>query len=186
MPPHHDGPIGPIPGGADPDAYDRRRRRVLWRIPTGLYLLGSRAGERRNLMACSWVVQLATAPKLVGVGVELGAYTCELVRAGGVFSVCLLAREDRALVRRFVRPAVDDPAGHRLNEVPYHDAPSTGAPVVDQAAGFLDCRVTRELELGSHALFVGEVVDAGGPIGGEGGAGTELLRMEDTAMSYGG
>lgn len=184
--PQHDGPIGPIPAGADPDAYDRRRRRVLWRIPTGLYLVGSRAGERRNLMACNWVVQLATAPKLVGVGIEVGAYTFDLVRSGGSFSVCFLRREDRALVRRFVKPATDDPAGRRLNEVPYHDAPVTGVPVVDQAVGFLDCRVTREVELGSHALFVGEVVDAGGPIGGEDGAGIELLRMEDTRMSYGG
>ncbi len=185
MPPHA-GPIGPVPPGCDPDAYDRRRRRVLWRIPTGLYLVGSRAGARRNLMTGNWVVQLSTEPKLVGVGIEVGVHTYGLVRDGGVFAVSFLSRSDRSVVRRFVKPAVDDPAGRTLNEVPYHDAPVTGAPVVDQAVGYLDCRVTREVELGSHCLFVGEVVDAGGAIGEEDGEGVELLRMEDTRMSYGG
>ena len=44
------GLVGPFPPGADPDAYDRLRRRVLWRMPAGIYLLGSAAHGRRNLM----------------------------------------------------------------------------------------------------------------------------------------
>ena len=180
------GLVGPFPQGADPEAYDRRRRRVLWRIPTGLFLLGSRSGERRNLMTCNWVTQLATSPKLVGAGVETGVHTYELIRGGGGFTICFLARTDRAVVRRFVRPATDDPAASTLNDVAYHHAPVSGAPVVDQAVGFLDCRLEREVDLGSHALFVGEGVDAGGALADEGGTAIELLRMEDTRMSYGG
>ncbi|HEV2361741.1 MAG TPA: hypothetical protein VGS21_08570, partial [Acidimicrobiales bacterium] len=66
-------PVGPFPPDIDPsdegalDAYDRRRRRVLWSFPTGLYVVGSRHGEERNLMTCSLLAQLATTPKLVGV-----------------------------------------------------------------------------------------------------------------------
>jgi hypothetical protein len=37
--------------------------------------------------------------------------------------------------------------------------------------------------VGSHSLFVGEVLDAGFAIGGEN---VPVLRMEDTRMSYGG
>lgn len=184
--PAQTGLLGPFPEGIDPERYDRRRRRVLWRIPTGLFLLGTRSGERRNLMTCNWVTQLATAPKLVGVGVEVGVHSYGLLREGGVFTICFLDREDRAVVRRFVRPAEDDPTASTLNGIPYHPAPVTGAPVVDQAVGFLDCRLVREVELGSHSLFVGEVVDAGGAIAEEDGEEVALLRMEDTRMSYGG
>ena len=35
--------IGPVPAGRDPEAYDRMRRRVLWSLPTGLYVLGTRS-----------------------------------------------------------------------------------------------------------------------------------------------
>ena len=52
------GPVGPFPTGADPEEYDRLRRRVLWTMPSGLYIVGSRAGERRNGMTCNWVTQL--------------------------------------------------------------------------------------------------------------------------------
>lgn len=182
----HQGLTGPFPPGMDEERYDRRRRRVLWAIPTGLYLLGSRAGDRRNLMTCSWVTQLATSPKLVGAGVEVGAHTHDLLREGGVFTICLLDRDDRVLVRRFVRPAVDDRASFTLNGVAYHDAPVTGAPVADQAIGYLDCRVQREVALGSHSLFVGEVVDVGGLVAEDEAREVGLLRMEDTRMSYGG
>ena len=41
------------PRGRDPDEYDRLRRRVLWSMPTGLFVVGSRAGDRRNLMTAT-------------------------------------------------------------------------------------------------------------------------------------
>jgi flavin reductase (DIM6/NTAB) family NADH-FMN oxidoreductase RutF len=54
--------VGPIPDGADPEVYDRVRRRVLWRMPTGLYLIGSLAGGERNLMTANLVGQLCVDP----------------------------------------------------------------------------------------------------------------------------
>jgi hypothetical protein len=48
------GPIGPFPADIDtPEAeaeYDKLRRRVLWSLPYGLYVVGSRLGIQRNLM----------------------------------------------------------------------------------------------------------------------------------------
>lgn len=174
-------PVGPFPEGADAEDYDRMRRRVLWAMPSGLYVLGSRAGDRRNLMTLSWAAQLSFDPKLVGVSVEASAVTYELIVEGGAFSVCLLAREDRALVRKLVKPSVHDPAQGTLNGVAFRDG-LTGVPVVSAAAGHLDCEVRHRLDLGDHSLFVGEVVDAGFSRP----EGTEVLRMEDTRMSYGG
>jgi flavin reductase (DIM6/NTAB) family NADH-FMN oxidoreductase RutF len=58
----------------------------------------------------------------------------------------------------------------------------TGAPILASAAAWLDCEVREQLEVGSHTLFVGEVVDCG--FGGDEDA--DVLRMEDTRMNYGG
>ncbi len=175
--------IGPFPLGIDPVDYDRRRRRVLWRMPTGLYLLGSRAGTRRNLMTCNLAVQLASEPKLVGVAVESGSVTLGLVREGRSFALSLLSRDDRALVRIFAKPAIDDPEAGTLSGVACLDAPATGCPTPAGAAAVLDCRLEREVELGSHSLLVGEVLDA---VFGEKGEEVEVLRSEDTRMNYGG
>jgi len=164
-----------------PGEADRTRRRVLWSLPSGLYVMGSRLGERRHAMTASWVVPLATEPKLIGVGVEQGALTLQLVRDGGVFSVCTIARTDRALVRKFVKPGSFDPIEGTLNGLPVHEE-VTGAPILDGAVAWLDCRVDRLVDFGSHTLVAG-VVEAAGFQAGED---TPVLRMEDTRMGYGG
>ncbi|MDQ2725819.1 MAG: flavin reductase family protein [Actinomycetota bacterium] len=167
--------------GTDPDEFDRRRRRAMWSMPSGLYLLGSRAGDESNLMTINWVTQVASDPKLIGVSVETGAVTHRLVSEGGVFTVCILYRSDRAVVRRFVRPAERDAATGALNGFDVFAA-RTGAPVFAGSAAWLDCEVRHRLDLGSHTFFVGEVVDGGAPAEAD----AEVLRMEDTRMNYGG
>jgi flavin reductase (DIM6/NTAB) family NADH-FMN oxidoreductase RutF len=172
--------VGPFPEGADADAYDRRRRRVLWAMPSGLYVLGSAAGGRRNLMTLNWAMQVGVEPKLIAVSVELAALTHGLVQQGGCFSLNLIRREDRAVVRKFVKPLDDSGEEGVLAGFPVFTAAS-GAPILAASAAWLDCAVTASLPFGSHTLFVGEVVDCG-----DLAEGTEILRMEDTRMNYGG
>jgi flavin reductase (DIM6/NTAB) family NADH-FMN oxidoreductase RutF len=176
-------PVGPFPSGADPEEYDKLRRRVLWTMPSGLYVVGSRSadGGRLNLMTLNWATQLSFEPKLVGVGVEHGAVTHDLISEGRVFSLCIVDREDRAIVRKFVKPAEVDAAAGTLNGFPYV-ARTTGAPILAQAVGWLDCELRQAVPVGGHTLFVGEVVDAGF-LKDEA---TPVLRMEDTRMNYGG
>ncbi|HEY1652104.1 MAG TPA: flavin reductase family protein [Acidimicrobiales bacterium] len=169
---------------ANDDDLDRHRRRVLWAMPTGLYLIGTRAGDEVNLMTANLVVQVCLEPKLVAVALEREAVTMRLVREGHAFSISLLPRSERDVVRRFVKPVVDverspDGAvlalsGHAVSEVG-----RDRLPVLASAAGFLVCDLTRTEELGSHTLCIGEVTDVGGEP-------SEVLRMEDTRMHYGG
>jgi flavin reductase (DIM6/NTAB) family NADH-FMN oxidoreductase RutF len=186
--------VGPIPAGREADEYDRLRRRVLWSLPVGLYVLGSRAGNRRNLMTVSWVTQVAQVPKLVGVGVERQARTHELIIEGGVFALSLLARRDRALVRHFVKPVeevdIDEVSGSgTMNGAPVRGG-STGAPILEVAVAWLDCEIRHTLPVGSHTWFVGEVVDVGvaepPETPADDASDGSVLRMEDTRMNYGG
>ena len=49
--------------GTPDEELDRHRRRVLWALPTGLYLVGSRAGDEVNLMTANLVVQVCIEPE---------------------------------------------------------------------------------------------------------------------------
>ena len=87
------GPIGPYPPGVETDEqrdeYDRLRRRVLWKMPSGLYVIGTTdKAERRNGMTANWVTQLGFDPKLVGVGVEHGGGHPRADRGRRVSSAC--------------------------------------------------------------------------------------------------
>src|SRR6476659_8567147 len=180
--PAKEGPVPPFPAGADPDEYDRQRRRVLWKMPSGLYVVGSTdKGERRNGMTLNWATQVSFDPKLIGIGVEREAYTHELIEAGGVFSVCIIDREDRAIVRKFTKPVEVDVAARTMNGFAYVER-ATGAPILAQSVAFCDCEVRDRMVVGDHTFFAGEVVEAGFLADET----TEVLRMEDTRMNYGG
>jgi flavin reductase (DIM6/NTAB) family NADH-FMN oxidoreductase RutF len=179
--PVQQGIVGPVPPGREPEVYDKLRRRVLWKMPSGLYVLGSRAGERRNGMTINWVTQLSFDPKLMGVSVEREAFTHELVTEGRVYTVNLIAQEDRAIVRKFTKPVEVDPSAHTLNGFPFHDG-VTGAPILDQAVAFLECEVRQAIELGGHTLFLGEIIECGFQLD----EATSVLSMGDTRLNYGG
>src|SRR4051794_560261 len=180
------GPVGPFPAGVDGDEaeaeYDKLRRRLLWTFPSGLFVIGSRAGDRRNGMTANWVTQVSFDPKLIAVSIEKGALTHELISEGGAFTVNSIDREDRAIVRKFTKPVDVDTDAHTLNELPYHDGAVTGVPVLDQAAAFVECEVRDTGDVGGHSLFIGEVVNAGFQKDEE----PPVLRMEAPRMSYGG
>ena len=187
----------------DLEAFDRLRRRVLWALPTGLFVVGSRAADARNLMTCNWVMQVATSPKLVAVAVESGSMTRDLIERGGSFSVSLLARSDRSLVRRFVKPVRDietDAAGvaTSMQGEPVIEV-DNGLPCLATSVAWLTCSVRsivnwdglRPTEAGpsvaSHVLVVGEVRAVGesdrlaSPHDDD-----VILSMTDTRMNYGG
>ena len=188
---------GPESDGHRADQYDRLRRRVLWSMPTGLYVIGSRSGDLVNLMTANLVMQVATSPKLVSVAVEGSSVTRRLVDEGRRFTVSILDRTDRALVRRFVKPVTDVVRGEDGTVVSIQDQAvlqvAGGLPVLAGAAGWLACEVRQVVELprgtdgpASHVLYVGEVVGAGEAERTPDGPELEILRMEDTRMNYGG
>ncbi|MDJ0953621.1 MAG: flavin reductase family protein [Acidimicrobiia bacterium] len=154
--------------------------KVTWQIPNALCLVGSRAGDEWNGMTQSWVSQVAMSPVLIAISVDATAVTNRLIREGGAFSVNLWDQADTRVFVKFSKPAVKD--GDTLNGRPIRVG-VTGSPIFVEAVAFLDCRVTQTIELGSHDLFIGEVVDVGFH---EGREGTPVASMSDTRMKYGG
>ena len=157
---------------------DELLNRVTWKIPNALALVGSRAGDERNAMTTSWITQLSMEPVLIGVGVDNSAVTHRLIADGGSFTVNLWDAEDTRVFVKFSKPATAD--GDTLNGRPVRTA-ATGAPVFDEAIAWMDCEVRHTLDLGSHTLFVGEVVDAA--IRDDD---ARPASMNDTRMKYGG
>lgn len=157
---------------------DELLNKVTWKIPNALTLVGSCSGGERNAMTTSWITQLSMDPVLIGVGVDNGAVTHRLISEGGSFSVNLWDADDTRVFVKFSKPAVDD--GATLNGRPVRSA-TTGAPVFDEAIAWMDCEVRHRLDLGTHTLFVGEIVDAA--------IRDDAARpssMNDTRMKYGG
>lgn len=154
--------------------------RVLWRIPNVLCLIGSRSGDEWNAMTASWVTQVSMDPVLVAVSVEVTAVTNRLISSGGSFSVNLWDRADTRPFVKFSKPAAFE--AMTLNGRPIREG-VTGVPVFEEAAAWIECSLFHTVPLGTHDLFLGEVVGVGLAEGSEEAG---VARMEDTRMKYGG
>ena len=167
----------------DEEAYDHGRRRLLWGLTTGLYLLGTHHGDDLHVMTTSWATQLAISPKLVGVSVEANARTRQFIDASGSFLLALLAVDQKNIIRKFVK--VDQRREVKEGSLAIEGVPfglsEMGNPYPIAAAGFLEMKLVSRLELGSHTLFVGEVTDAVEFV-----LGAVMLSIRDTRMNYGG
>ncbi|WP_420609297.1 flavin reductase family protein [Candidatus Poriferisodalis sp.] len=164
---------------------DELANRVTWKIPNALALVGSRSGDERNAMTTSWITQLSMEPVIIGIGVENTAVTHRLITDGGCFTVNLWDAENTRPFVKFSKPAAYEAVAEgtstgTLNGWSVYEA-ATGAPVFVDAAAWMDCEVRHSVNLGTHTLFMGELVAAG--INDDE---VRLASMSDTRMKYGG
>ncbi len=157
---------------------DQLVNRLTWKIPNALALIGSRSGSERNGMTASWITQLSMEPVLIGVGVDNTAVTHRLISEGGSFTVNLWNAEDTRVFVKFSKPATY--ADGALNGRAVKEA-TTGAPVFTEAIAWMDCEVRHAVDLGTHTLFVGELVDGDIHVDE-----ARSASMSDTRMKYGG
>jgi flavin reductase (DIM6/NTAB) family NADH-FMN oxidoreductase RutF len=134
------------------------KKTALRMIPYGIYVLTADDGKGGIAAATvNWVTQTAFAPPLVVVGVKTDSGAYRTITVGRSFALNMLGKDQKGLAFTFFRPA--DVADGKLSGQAYRKG-STGAPILVDAPGAVECRVTAIVEQGDHHIVVGEVVDA--------------------------
>jgi len=122
----------------------------------------ARAGERPNIITIAWAGTVNSDPPMVSVSVRPGRHSHLIIRDTGEFVVNLVGRELlKAADFCGVRSGRDTDkfAACGLEAVPAEGM--SQAPAIAQSPVWLACKVRSALELGSHTMFIGEVVSAG-------------------------
>jgi flavin reductase (DIM6/NTAB) family NADH-FMN oxidoreductase RutF len=134
------------------------KKTVLRMIPYGIYVLTADDGKG-NIAAATvnWVTQSAFAPPLVVLGVKTDSGAYKIVKAAQTFALNMLGKEHKSLAFTFFRPA--DVSDGKLSGQAYRKG-TTGAPILVDAPGAVECRVTAIVEQGDHHIVVGEVIEA--------------------------
>ena len=132
-------------------------RTLLRGFPTGVAVLTVDAEGERLGLTVSALVSLSLEPPLVGVGDQpAGRHARASARStAGSRSACW--RETRR------RSPSTSPAAclrSRTGTESPPDEGAEGAPLIDDALGWLECRLADEHDAGDHTLFVGEVLAA--------------------------
>jgi flavin reductase (DIM6/NTAB) family NADH-FMN oxidoreductase RutF len=134
------------------------KKTVLRMIPYGIYVLTADDGKG-NIAAATvnWVTQSAFAPPLVVVGVKTDSGAYKVLKDAKVFALNMLGKDQKGAAFTFFKPTIV--ADGKLSGVAYHKG-ATGAPILTDAPGAVECKVTSIVEQGDHHIVVGEVVEA--------------------------
>jgi flavin reductase (DIM6/NTAB) family NADH-FMN oxidoreductase RutF len=132
---------------------------ALRNIGYGMYIIGARKGDRLNAQIANTLFQITSEPPTVAVSINKGNLTHEFIKESRAFSASILA-EDTPLtfIGRFGFKSGRDT--DKLAGVNYRTG-VTGSPVVlDNVTACLEIKVSQEVDLGTHTIFIGAVTAA--------------------------
>jgi ferric-chelate reductase [NAD(P)H] len=145
-------------------------RAVFHDLSYGLYIVASRSEGRMNGQVVNTLIQVTSDPPRVGVIINKKNFTHELILKSMVFSASVL--EESTPMIFF------GPFGFRsgrdidkLSNVAFSEG-ITGCPlIIEHALSVLEATVIHQIDLGSHTVFIGDVI------------GSELLK-KGTPITY--
>ncbi|MFJ8627102.1 flavin reductase family protein [Kitasatospora sp. NPDC093550] len=125
---------------------------------SGVAVVTTRSGEEVFAKTVSSFSTLSLDPLLVTVAIGRHSPLVTAVRAAGRFGLSILTDDQEAVARRFAAPGAGRALG-AFTAVPMGTA-ATGAPLVESALAWFDCRLHAALPGGDHILLVGRVAAA--------------------------
>jgi flavin reductase (DIM6/NTAB) family NADH-FMN oxidoreductase RutF len=137
--------------------------------PAPVVLIGCGTLEKPNLVTCSWFGTVCSEPPMVGLAVRSSRYSYGLIHERRAFSVNVpRASELTAVVRCGTVSGRRHDKFRELALTPVPCPPLKDTPMIAEFCLSLACGVRHELELGSHTLFIAEVLAVHGePVPGE-------------------
>ena len=136
--------------------------KVMYSLSYGLFVLSARQGDKDNGCITNTAIQVTTDPNRIVVAINKGNYTHDMVKETGRFTVSILSEEAKFdLFQRFGFQSgrdTDKFAGFQAHTGKDAD----GIPYVTQGTNaWLSCKVVSATDLGTHTLFLADVLDGG-------------------------
>jgi flavin reductase (DIM6/NTAB) family NADH-FMN oxidoreductase RutF len=133
--------------------------KVLRNCTYGLYVIGSRKGDRLNGQIANTVFQVTSDPPTIAVSINKQNLTHEFISESKVFTASILSQDTPlSFIGHFGFKSgreVD-----KLKDVNYK-LEATKAPIVlDHSVAYLEAKVIHQVDVGTHTIFIGEVVGA--------------------------
>ncbi len=125
-------------------------------VPAPVSVVTVTAGGRSAGLTVDSFLSLSLEPPLIGVALGRNAALHELLREAGAFGLSILASGQEHLAQHFARGV--PPIGLWIG-IETRDG-ELGAPLIEGALGWIECRLASEHPAGDHTFFVGEVISA--------------------------
>ncbi len=144
---------------------------AFFKMTYGIYLVTSKSGDQLCGYIANTVFQVTAEPPKIAISCHKNNISAKIIDASGVFSVSVLDKEtDAGLIGLFgYQTGNEDKKFERVN----YTYGATNTPIIlSHAIAYFECRVVDTFDVGSHLLFIGEVVE------------NKLLEAEKDPLTY--
>jgi flavin reductase (DIM6/NTAB) family NADH-FMN oxidoreductase RutF len=131
---------------------------LLAPVPAALISCGTEAGEQ-NIITLAWVGVVNSIPPMISISIRPSRHSHQIIKESEEFVINIPSSEQVDLVDgcgTVSGKAVDKFSHFQLTA---NKGVSTYAPFIEECPINLECRLKQVLSLGSHDLFIGEIVN---------------------------
>lgn len=133
--------------------------KVLYNISYGIYIVSSKKEDQINGQIANTVFQITAEPATIAVSINKKNFTHDFITQSKVFAVSVLEQEvDMKFIGRFgFKSGRDEDKFEGIN----YKIGVTGSPIImENTIAYLEAEVIQAIDVGTHTLFVGKVVEA--------------------------
>lgn len=117
-----------------------------------------REGEKPNIITIGWAATICTAPAMLSISIRPERYSYDIIKETGEFIVNLTTKElVKATDYCGVKSGRDIDKFKEMNLTP-GQARVVRVPTIEESPVNIECKVKNIIPLGSHHMFVAEVV----------------------------
>jgi len=129
---------------------------VLHNIGYGMYIISSFKERELNAQIANTVFQVTSVPATIAISINKQNLTHEFIASSGFFSVSILAQETPLVfIGQFGFKSGRNE--NKFQKVKYKLLES-GCPVVlDNSLGYLEAKVVKQFDCGTHTVFLGQI-----------------------------
>ena len=131
---------------------------MLYPLPAVMVSCG-REGEKPNIITVAWAGTICSDPAMVSISVRPNRYSYDIIRETGEFVINLTTKKlVKATDYCGVRSGRDVDKFAEMHLTPGKAEHLKYAPTIEESPVNIECRVTEVKELGTHHMFLAEVL----------------------------
>ena len=132
-------------------------RTAMGRFPGAVTIITARSEAERRGITATAVCSVSAEPPSLLVCVNRKTGTCASIRESGFFIINLLPDPSCELALRFA--GAGGVTGEEKFSIGDWDEDDRGLPILKDALVAFCCEVRERMDAGSHAVFIGQIVD---------------------------
>lgn len=133
--------------------------KAFHKLSYGLYLIASEYQGKKSGYIANTAFQVTSEPPQMAISCHKDNFSAQIILNSGAFSASVLKREvNMKIIGDFGFMSSTDI--NKFAGINYLKGPSGSPIVTDSAVAWFDCKVVKSIDLGSHYLIIGEVIDS--------------------------